>query len=113
LATLSIGSGGRVQQPVVSQVFRIVGIFVFLFASEAVASDVCMPFNEMEASLIDWYDERPVQEIISNVVLWKSERGETWTVVKYNPDGTACTLQHGTNLDGSVSLTPMNVQKDQ
>ena len=92
---------------------RIIGIFVFLLASEAVASEVCMPSHEMEAALIDWYDERPMQENASNIVLWKSERGETWTVVKYNSDGTACTLENGTNWDGSLSLTGMNIQPDQ
>jgi hypothetical protein len=98
---------------VASQVFRIIGVLGFLVASEVIASEVCMPSDEMEAALIDWYGERPVQANSSNIVLWKSEGGETWTVVKYNPDGTACTLQHGTNWNGSLSSNELNADINQ
>jgi hypothetical protein len=98
---------------VASKVFRIVGVLGFILASEASASEVCMPSDELKAALIDWYAESPVQVNSSNTILWKSEGGETWTVVKYNPDGTACTLQHGTNWNGSLSFVGLNADINQ
>ena len=60
-----------------------------------------MQSNELEAALIDWYEERPAQEYPHNIVLWKSANGATWTLVKYDSSGVACTIEQGTNWAGS------------
>lgn len=52
-----------------------------------------MQSNELDAALIDWYEERPAQEYPHNIVLWKSANGATWTLVKYDSSGVACTIE--------------------
>jgi hypothetical protein len=82
-------------------VFFLVRVLALVLGSEAIASEICMPADEMEAALLDWYDEHPDQENPSEIALWKSDGGETWTIVRYNDDGTACTLHHGTDWNAS------------
>jgi len=85
--------------------FRWAGFFfVITFTSAAHATEVCMPSGELEAALIDWYGERPVEESSGNIVLWASQGGETWTIVQYNVDGTACTLEQGSNWNGAPAV---------
>ncbi len=62
-----------------------------------------MPATEMEAALIDWYQENPAEEVRHDIVLWTSQGGETWTLVKYRSDGVACTLENGVNWRGFQS----------
>ena len=77
--------------------FFILRILVFLFPAAATASEVCMASSELEAALIDWYEERPSQDYSPNIVLWKSQDGATWTLVRYISNNTACTIEHGSN----------------
>lgn len=74
--------------------FRVI-LLLLLFPANAVASETCMPADEMEATLIDWYGEHPAEETSPNVVLWLSGAGESWTLVAYKSNGTACTIEHG------------------
>ena len=85
--------------------FRWAGFFLMIsFTSAAHASEVCMLSDELEAALIDWYGERPVEESSDNIVLWASQGGKTWTIVQYNVDGTACTLGQGSNWNGAPAV---------
>ena len=68
------------------------------------ASEVCMPADVLEAALIDWYGESPKADGPSNSVLWASPGGETWTLVKYTPEGNACRVGHGSNWTGAAVL---------
>lgn len=68
---------------------------------------VCMPALELEAALIDWYQERPLGEPHETIVLWAAEAGETWTIVKYLANGTACSLESGTDWNASWSLATL------
>ena len=71
--------------------------------SEALSSGICMPSAEMEAALIDWYQEQPVEEVRHDIVLWTSQGGETWTLVGYRSDRVACVLENGVNWHGFQS----------
>ena len=62
----------------------------------AYAETVCMPTEELAASLKDWYGEVPVQRnIATGQQLWASARTGTWTLVEQRADGTSCTLDSG------------------
>jgi hypothetical protein len=61
----------------------------------AFADDVCMPAAELEAALIDWYGEAPRAEGPAGTVLWVTSDGASWTLVRYEADGTACSIDHG------------------
>ncbi|TDT73786.1 hypothetical protein BDE40_2562 [Litoreibacter halocynthiae] len=58
---------------------------------------VCMATEEMEASLVDWYDETPAVMDEDGTIVWASGIGGTWTVVSYNDNGTSCALAQGDN----------------
>lgn len=66
----------------------------------AQAEPVCMPTEELAASLKDWYGEVPVRRnIATGQQLWASERTGTWTLVQQRVDGTSCTLDSGEGYD--------------
>lgn len=68
----------------------------------ALAGSVCMDAAEMEASLIDWYGEAPVQGArAEDQQLWASDATGTWTLVRLNTDGSACVLGQGENWVGA------------
>ncbi|MGA9252804.1 MAG: S-adenosyl-L-homocysteine hydrolase [Roseobacter sp.] len=69
-----------------------------------------MSSDDLEAALIDWYSERPVENLTDNKVLWSSAEGETWTLVEYRRDGVACTLEDGMNWDGKHILAQSSPQ---
>ncbi len=73
----------------------LVGGILACFPSILAASEICMPSIELEAALIDWYQERPSEKHPDNIVLWQSDNGKTWTLVQYDEDGMACSLEHG------------------
>lgn len=59
---------------------------------------VCMSADEMKASLIDWYGERPVSEPSdNNAQIWASAETGTWTMIKTHTDGSACVIAQGTD----------------
>lgn len=65
----------------------------------------CMPTAEAEASLIDWYGERPVsgsQE--EGAVLWTAGYGQSWTLLSYQADGMSCTLAQGDDWVPSLDI---------
>ncbi len=65
-------------------------------AQTALAEQVCMSADEMHASLIDWYAEKPVSEPSpTNEQIWASDENGTWTMVKTFADGSACVLAQG------------------
>ncbi|MEL6452826.1 MAG: S-adenosyl-L-homocysteine hydrolase [Pseudomonadota bacterium] len=73
-------------------------------ATGAVASNVCMPAAEMEASLIDWYGETPVDGSDSETTqIWASDQSGTWTLVQYLADGQSCVLAQGSDWGSEVS----------
>lgn len=57
---------------------------------------VCMNAFEMEAALIDWYGESPVEPGANGSMIWASRNGETWTEVSYREDGQSCVIAQGT-----------------
>ena len=69
----------------------------------ASADQVCMPYYEMRAALIDWYGERPKGPVINvNEQLWVSDVSGTWTLVKTLSDGNACVLAQGDDWMGGL-----------
>lgn len=72
-------------------------------SSAASASEVCMPVQELEAALIDWHGEAPVEQRPENTLLWASADTGTWTLVAYQA-GTACRIDHGTGWTGDLPL---------
>ncbi|SDX45263.1 S-adenosyl-L-homocysteine hydrolase [Litoreibacter albidus] len=80
--------------------------------AQAQDSDVCMATSEMEASLLDWYGEKPAQHKEDGSIVWASGIGGTWTVVSYEPDGMSCTLAQGDNwspdMDGDKMIASLN-----
>lgn len=67
----------------------------------AAAERVCMPADELDATLIDWYSETPVASGASSTrLLWASAETGTWTLVAYLPDGTACVIAQGDGWHG-------------
>ena len=74
---------------------------LFFCPLSVAASEVCMPASALEATLIDWYDERPTMDISDGLVLWQALEKNTWTLVKYRADGLACTMDHGHDWAGS------------
>ena len=64
----------------------------------AMAREMCTTAHEMEASLIDWYGETLVEGADRlELQMWASQATGTWTLVRYLPDGNACTVAHGHN----------------
>ena len=79
-------------------VFSVAAVIAALSAHSADAQEVCMPAGEMKASLIDWYGEKPVgYPDAENKQLWISERTGSWTMVRFQSDGIACTTAQGEN----------------
>lgn len=57
---------------------------------------VCMPTEEAEAALVDWYGETPVSgDVEGGHLLWAAGIGQSWTLLSYEPDGTSCTVAEG------------------
>ncbi|WP_299728472.1 S-adenosyl-L-homocysteine hydrolase [uncultured Tateyamaria sp.] len=75
-----------------------------LSATSLAAQDVCMSAPEMEASLVDWYGETPVEESrTESTAIWASEETGTWTLVQYLADGQSCVLAQGHDWGSEVS----------
>ena len=90
----------------------LAGVFLLGCATMLYAEEKCMPAVALEAALIDWYGESPIKEGPRNLVVWSSVNGETWTLVVYHPDGTACTLNQGQNWTGAASLAQLATDAD-
>ena len=74
----------------------VIALVMGSIGSRAAAEDVCTPAEELKASLIDWYAERPVAEPDANgQQVWASERTGTWTMVAFEDDGVACVVAQG------------------
>ncbi|WP_092077045.1 hypothetical protein [Poseidonocella sedimentorum] len=54
-----------------------------------------MSSGELEAGLVDWYGERPVEPASGARQLWASEVSGSWSLVEYRGDGRACVLRTG------------------
>lgn len=68
----------------------------FFATSASADAQVCMTADEMQAALIDWYGETPVDTPNErDEQIWASERTGTWTMVRYQSDGNACVLAQG------------------
>lgn len=75
----------------------IAALFVPTLALAQGAS-TCMTAEELDAGLIDWYGERPVESSEDgSMVLWQNEEAGTWTLVAYRSSGMACTLDSGSS----------------
>ncbi|MCE8005542.1 S-adenosyl-L-homocysteine hydrolase [Aestuariivita sp.] len=87
---------------------KLLCVIALAFVPHATAAQepICMPGDQLEAALVDWYGEAPMPETVSSptstVRLWASEETGTWTLVTYLIDGTACVLNDGQDLDRSV-----------
>lgn len=90
----------------------LASVFLLSCAATLHADEKCMPAVTLEATLIDWYGESPIGEGPRDLVVWSSANGETWTLVAYHPDGTACTLNHGQNWTGAASLAQLASDRD-
>lgn len=83
------------------------------FATYSTADTVCMPHSELKASLIDWYQERPVAAPSENQEqLWVSDGTGTWTMVKARADGTACVIAQGEDWIGERSQSQLLAELD-
>ncbi len=59
---------------------------------------VCLPTEEAEAALVDWYGETPVAgDVADGHLMWAAGIGQSWTLLSYEADGTSCTLAQGEN----------------
>ena len=77
---------------------RVFAILTTLIATSTAsfAESVCMPAPELEAGLIDWYGEAPVEGAEkATAQMWASEKTGTWTLVQYLADGNSCVLAQG------------------
>jgi len=92
------------KEPIMKPVFSMLVTALTLTAvTPASADQVCMPYYEMRAALIDWYGERhkgPVTNV--NEQLWVSDVSGTWTLVKTLSDGNACVLAQGDDWMGGL-----------
>lgn len=89
------------------KVFWTATVLLFGLTSLLYAEEICMPAAELEASLIDWYGEKPVAEGPRGLVVWSSDEGNTWTLVAYKANGTACALEQGRDWNGAVSVAQL------
>ncbi|MEM6304406.1 MAG: S-adenosyl-L-homocysteine hydrolase [Pseudomonadota bacterium] len=73
---------------------------VIATTSFAAEDPVCMQSAELEASLVDWYNETLVSMETPDTFVWASGVGGTWTLVEYieTADGeVACVIATGTD----------------
>ena len=71
-------------------------ISLVTLSGAALAQTPCMSAPEMEAGLIDWYGEAPVEGAPrARAQMWASEETGTWTLVQYLADGNACVVAQG------------------
>ena len=56
----------------------LAGMFLLGCATTLYAEEECMPAVVLEAALIDWYGESPIEEGPRDLVVWSSVNGETW-----------------------------------
>ena len=87
----------------------LVCVYLVLLASaSAVVADdskVCMEASELEAAIVDWYNETLVSWEGSDTYVWASGVGGTWTVVQYTSNGSkefACVIGQGYNWGPGV-----------
>ena len=74
-------------------------------AAHAADPIICMSAPEMEATLIDWYGEQPVEGSTSEQEqLWVSDKTGTWTMIEYRNNGEACVLAQGDDWLASQNL---------
>jgi len=67
-----------------------------------------MSSQNLKASLIDWYQERPVaDQKNTQEQLWVSERTGTWTLVRFLTDGNACVAAQGTDWEAGIGRTEL------
>ncbi len=79
-------------------------------AAPAMASDVCMPAQELKASLVDWYGETPVEGQDDGAVqIWASDDTGTWSAVKTLSNGMACVTAQGANWMAGMTTDEMIV----
>jgi len=79
-------------------------VAVVASAGAGSAQNVCMSATEMEASLIDWYGEAPVDgSATDSTEIWASDDTGTWTLVQYLADGQSCVLAQGHDWGSEVS----------
>ncbi|OAN67619.1 S-adenosyl-L-homocysteine hydrolase [Sulfitobacter sp. EhC04] len=83
-------------------------------AQDVSGHQVCMPAEEMKASLVDWYGETPVAEPSQEgEQMWASDRTGTWTMVRLLADGNACVVAQGENwMAGVDSLEKLALLTD-
>ncbi|MGJ8546164.1 MAG: S-adenosyl-L-homocysteine hydrolase [Sulfitobacter sp.] len=78
--------------------FTIAAAALLSVGTAASAQVTCMPAPQMEASLIDWYGETPVEgSAEGNMVVWASTKTGTWSLLRYQPDGQTCVIETGTD----------------
>lgn len=89
-------------KPVISALALALGLGAI--ATTASAKEVCMPAQDLKASLTDWYGEHPVEGQKSGTLqIWASQQTGTWTAVRTLGDGTACVEGQGQNWMGGLN----------
>jgi|TARA_R110002124_G_scaffold17225_10_gene72307 hypothetical protein len=97
-----------IMKPVISALTLALGLGAV--AAPALASDVCMPAQELKASLVDWYGETPVEgQDDSAVQIWASDNTGTWSAVKTLSNGMACVTAQGQNWMAGMKTDQMVV----
>lgn len=64
-------------------------------SAAANSAQVCMATGELEASLVDWYNETPTRQVDNGSVLWTSSESGTWTLVAHKAGGESCVVETG------------------
>lgn len=102
--TRIFNSGFRLVLPRLLKVsFALPMLACAALSSPLSASEVCMPAQEFDAALFDWYGETPQENSSQNLVLWASAETGTWTLVSYE-NGIACRIDHGNGWDKKLLL---------
>lgn len=82
-----------------------------LLPGAAFAAPICMDRDELESGLIDWYQAEPVAGPTDPATrLWVSTTSGVWALVEYRPDGTACTVQSGTDWTKEAPMAMATLQ---
>ncbi len=80
------------------QLFAAAALIAMSLPAVAQEEALCLPTEEAEAALMDWYGETPVSgDAQQGHLMWAAGIGQSWTLLSYEADGTSCTIAQGEN----------------
>ena len=86
----------------------ILGLILVAAPVPGRAGWLCMPLDELNAALVDWYGETLVNTASRDKErLWMSAQTGTWTRAVIRSDGNACVTGQGDGWTGASVLTAM------